>query len=218
MGNNTASATGVTDKTGHSICSYIEKCPSHKRERAAERAWAMDGLTNLCLCRIAESGTIWCSAQRTWPLHQHLAMSDASPGMFVIPSHILRPSRHDHFWQCRSLRDPRSASGWALSLLSLTQVSQIGLTGFILQVTPPSSCALPQTVCFRHHQLVSLVLCWISPPHLYLQNVKAREEGPWWLKAVPQCFCSCRHSTQHGFPMMAQWHQLFLKVRYWLGK
>lgn len=95
----------------------------------------------------------------------HVAMTGASPGMSVIPSHLMRPPSHDRFRQCKWLGDPRLPSVWALSLLCLIQDC---LTRFVLQVTPPSSRALPEAICFRHCWLVSSLLSWVSPSHLSL--------------------------------------------------
>lgn len=63
--NTTASATGMTGKAGHCICSYTERCPP---QQTTERARTMDGQTSACSGQLRPA-QLWCLAWHTWPFH-----------------------------------------------------------------------------------------------------------------------------------------------------
>lgn len=195
------------------ICSYVEKRPP---QQTTERAWTADGQTSACPGRLRLAQP-WCSARHAWSSHHTCGCDWRFPRDVYNPIIRDEPPRHDCFQQYKWLGDPRSAGVWAPSLLCLIQASWVCVTRFILQVTPPGSRALPEGICFRHHWLVSSLLFWVSPSHLYLVcQAGSRSEG--WRTMValscPSAFLQLQMLYSVWFSNDFSVVPTFLKVRY----
>lgn len=121
---------GVTDKTGHCICSYIEKCSP---QQTTKGAWTKVGQTSACpgWLRLAQP---WCPAQHAWPSHCACGCD------WSFPRDVHNPTTHDKATQTGPFLAMEVTGGvqlcWCLS--SLISLPDPGKPGMSDQIYSPN--------------------------------------------------------------------------------